>query len=651
MTTLDILSRAPLISSLCISLLVGLSLLGLRNLGYLESPELGAYDQYIRSRPALAAPNARIVLLGVTEDDISTLGRWPIPDAMMAQILTTLMQDEPRAIGLDIYRDVEVPPGRDALNDVLSRHSAIVVPMSVGGDGKKGVAPPAVMAGTEQVGFNDILVDRGGIVRRGLLFMGHEGMTHYAFALRLALLYLQAEGLYPQADPTNPNLLRLGPTTIRRFEANDGAYIEADARGYQFLIDFQEVPGTFPVFTLSDLLDGNVPRQAIHDKIVLFGTMAESVHDAFYTPFSMDLQAEQQMPGLLLHASIASQLLRSALNGSSSMRVLSDAVEWGWILLWSVLGGVIGLWLLSPWRFVLVVGSGLALLVLGSYGAFVYGWWIPVIPPVMTWVLSTIMVTASMSYRESKQRALMQQLFERHSSPQVVNAIWEHRHAFMHNGRPRSQRMVITVLFTDLVGFTSISETMEPQELVDWLDAYMEAMAPHVIDHHGVILRFTGDGILAAFGLPLPRYTEAEIGQDAVHAVQCALGMQQELMQRNRIWLQQQAPAIGMRIGIATGPAVAGSLGSSQRLEYTIHGDTVNTASRLENFEKQRFVPDFCHDPCRILVGESTRSYLGHQFRIQEVGAVRLKGKAQKVTVHRVLGYADDLRSPSQVGM
>ncbi len=560
----------------------------------------------------------------------------------MAELLTTLMQYAPRAIGMDIYRDVDVPPGRDVLNDVLSRYPEIIVPMNVGGDGQKGVAAPPVLAGTEQVGFNDIMIDRGGIVRRGLLFLGHEGTTHYAFALRLAILYLQAEGIYPQADPMNPELIRLGSTTIQRFGENDGAYIEADARGYQFLLDFQDLQETFPVFTLSEILAGNAPQSAIHDKIVIIGTMAESVHDIFFTPFSMGLEADEQMPGAVLHATIVSQLLRATYEGTSSIRVISDTTEWVWTLLWSILDGALGLWLLSPWRFILVAGGGLVLLIFGTYGTFVYGWWLPVVPPILTWMLSTVIVTASMSYRETKQRALMQRLFERHSSPQVVNAIWEHRHDFIYNGRPLSQRMVMTVLFTDLVGFTTISEKMEPQELVDRLDQYMEAMAPHVMNHHGVILRFTGDGILAAFGVPLARHSEEAIRLDAVRAVQCALGMQQELIRRNRIWLKQQEPAVAMRVGIATGPAVAGSLGSSQRLEYTIHGDTVNTASRLENFEKQHFVPDFYHDPCRILVGESTRAYLDHQFHIQQVGEVSLKGKEQKVTVHRVLGYTDN---------
>ncbi|WP_143309177.1 CHASE2 domain-containing protein, partial [Candidatus Entotheonella palauensis] len=519
MTTLDLLSRAPIISSICISLLVGLSILGLRNLGHLESLELAAYDQFIRARTPISGLNTRIALIGVTESDISAMGRWPISDALMGQILTTLMQYEPRAVGLDIYRDVKVPPGRDELNEVFTRYSSIVVPMHVGGEGKKGVDPPPVLSGTEQVGFNDILVDRGGIVRRGLLFQDYQGTTHYAFALRLALLYLQAEGIYPQSDPTNPEAIRLGQTTIRRFGANDGGYIEADALGYQFLLDFQEVQEAFPVFTLSNLLAGKVLRSAIHDKIVIIGTIAESVHDEFFTPFSLGLDADQQMPGAVLHASIASQLLRSALDGTRSVRVLSDALEWDWVLLWSALGAVIGLRLLSPWRFVLVVGGGLALLVFGSYVAFIYGWWIPLVPPVITWMLSAVIVTASVSYREAKQRALMQQLFERHSSPQVVNAIWEQRHDFIRNGRPRSERMVLTVLFTDLVGFTTISEKMEPQELVDWLDQYMEAMAPHVINHHGVILRFTGDGILAVFGAPLARNTEEEIGQDAIGRV------------------------------------------------------------------------------------------------------------------------------------
>jgi adenylate cyclase len=130
---------------------------------------------------------------------------------------------------------------------------------------------------------------------------------------------------------------------------------------------------------------------------------------------------------------------------------------------------------------------------------------------------------------------------------------------------------------------------------------------------------------------------EEEIRQDALHAVQCALAMKRDLVQLNRRWSAQQLPMIGMRIGIFTGPVVVGSQGSLQRLEYNVHGDTVNTASRLESFAKESFDPDFLHDPCRILIGETTLQYLDDRFETQWVGEVRLKGKEQKVPVYRVM--------------
>ena len=146
---------------------------------------------------------------------------------------------------------------------------------------------------------------------------------------------------------------------------------------------------------------------------------------------------------------------------------------------------------------------------------------------------------------------------------------------------------------------------------------------------------------MAIFGVPLARKTEAEIGKDAVNAVNCALAMEKKLIQLNSIWQEQELPTIGMRIGIFTGPLVAGSLGSAQRLEYTVIGDTVNTASRLESFDKKGFYPDLTNNPCRILIGKSTLRYLGHQFKTQMIGEVSLKGKDQKTTVYRIVRLED----------
>ena len=203
----------------------------------------------------------------------------------MAQVLDRLGQYQPRAIGLDIYRDFEVPPGHNQLTAVLSASPHIVAVTKLGGGTTTGIPPPDALRGTEQVGFNDLLIDSDGIVRRGLLFQDTEEQVWYAFALRLALLYLAAEGIYPQPDPVDPQQLRLGPTTLRPFEAYDGGYVDADAGGYQILLDFQDARSLPPSFSLTALLSGQVDARAIKDKVVLIGVTAESVPDLFHIPY------------------------------------------------------------------------------------------------------------------------------------------------------------------------------------------------------------------------------------------------------------------------------------------------------------------------------------------------------------------------------
>ena len=159
---------------------------------------------------------------------ISNQGRWPLTDATLARTLDILIRYEARTIGLDIFRDIQVPPGGVDLDSVLKDHQNIIAVMKFG---KNGVPPPQVINSPDRIGFNDILVDRGGIVRRGLLFLDDGENVFYSFALQLALRYLLVEGILPQPDASNPDYIALGKTTIPPFEPNDGAYIQADARG------------------------------------------------------------------------------------------------------------------------------------------------------------------------------------------------------------------------------------------------------------------------------------------------------------------------------------------------------------------------------------------------------------------------------------
>ena len=636
------LFRSSLATSLFIGAIVFLGIVGLRNTGSLESLELTAYDWYIRLQPEVPGPDPPIALIEINESDIQNQAGWPLTDATVYKVLGILTQYHPRAIGLDLYRDTPVPPGSKELEAILSKNHSIIMPMKFGGDGKVGIPPPPALKDTDQVGFNDIIVDPGGIVRRGLLFLDDGKNVFYSFSLRLALLYLRSEGVSPQPDTLNPEHLRLGQTTIQPFKANDGGYIGADARGYQFLLDFRKSRRPFPSYSLSTLLSLQIKPESIKNKVVLIGTKTEGVKDFFFTPFSRGLQSDQQISGVELHAYIINQLLAFALQGRTPMRTLSDWQEWFWILLWSLAGGTMGVVVRSPWRFLLLVLGCLFILVFAVYFAFLRGWWIPLVPPAIAWFISAAVITAYMSNKERLERASLMQLFSKHVSREVAEVIWKERDQFLDGGRPRSQKLISTVLFTDIEGFTALSEKMDPRTLIDWLNTYLEAMAQLVTEHGGIVDDYAGDGLKADFGVPLARTTEAEISQDAVNAVNCALAMEREIKRLNTFWQERNLPTVNMRVGIFTGPVVAGSLGSTKRLKYTTVGDTVNIASRLERLGKDLVGYDFKNSPCRILIGESTLRYPGNQFKTEKVGEVSLKGKVEKITTYCLMGRIDE---------
>jgi len=612
-------------------LLVFLAIVGVRRDGNLEFLELPAYDWFVRLQPGSAVHDPRITVVRVSEKDILSLGRWPLTDEILAQALTALLKEKPRAVGLDIFRDIPVPPGTETLDTVLSENPNIIVTMKFG---EGGVRPPPVLKGTEQVSFNDILVDPGGVVRRGLLFLDDGGSVAYSLALRLALLYLQAQGMGPQPDEKNPQHLRLGNVTFRPFEENDGGYVKADARGYQFFLDYQGPVAPFRSYSLANLLSGKVPPKAVNDKIVLLGVTAQSVKDFFFTPYSRGFSEAQQIPGVVLHGLMVSQLLRAGIEGIRPIETLTEKQEILWILLWGLLGGILGLKAHSAWRFSLLGSAGVLLIGLSAYAAFLYRWWIPLAPPALAFLLTAALVTAYVTSLAKKERALLMQIFSKHVSKEVAESLWQQREQFLKNGRPRSQKLVMTAFFSDLRGFTTVSEKMDPQDLMDWLNIYMERMTGIIMAHGGIIDDFAGDGIKANFGLPLPEQSESVIRGDALSAVKSALDMEKEMHLLNAHWQEKGLPEVGMRIGIYTGPAVAGALGSFQRMKYTTIGDTINIASRLESYDK-----DLGKDAlCRILIGESTLRYLGPEFRTERIGEVSLKGKEEKITIHRVLG-------------
>jgi adenylate cyclase len=606
--------------------------------GMTERLDLIAYDRGIQTRTNAIGHDGRIVLITAHEDDISRLG-WPLSDGILADLLETIIRSGAQAIGVDIYRDRPVPPGNERLDSLMSSNRSIVWGYLFGTDQGRPILPPAVLD-RDQTGFIDILTDRDGTVRRGLLFMHDAAETlHISLPMMLALRYLEPMGITPVADDAAPELLHLGRAALSPLEANAGPYATFDAQGYQYMLDFTLGSRPFAAYTIGQALAGDIPREALAGKLVLVAVTADSVKDLFKTPLADGDTVAGFSHGVTVHAQATSQLLRMALDGAPALRDLPAGAEL--LALWfaGTAGSIAGLMVRGILPFAVAAAMGVA--VIGTvWLAALHTWiWLPIATPVLVWLAALSLVTAYLSRLERTERAMLMRLFSSHLSEPVVKDIWRQRASFLEGGRPKPQRLTATVLFSDIAGFSTISERIEPEVLTAWLDFYLDAMSRTVLDHQGIVLRFIGDAILAVFGVPVPRTSEAEMDRDAQNAVRCALGMAEALAMINERCRRDGLPPVAIRVGIHTGSMVAGSMGTADHLEYSLVGDSVNTAARLEALSKQ--IGNLDGDgSCPILIGEATWKRLGGCFVGRPVGTLPLKGKVEPVSVYQVTGMS-----------
>lgn len=632
----------------------GLVLL-LRLLGFLQSWEWAALDQYFRWRPQEPV-DERILIVGISEADLKNVGQWPIPDNVLAELLKKIKAQNPRVIGLDLYRDLPVLPGHDKLVNIFKTTPNLIGIEKINEhDPSASVAPPPVLNQLGQVGFNNVVIDADGKLRRSLLYMVKNDQPTVSFGMRLASMYLEEQDIISQPSPTNPLMFHLGQGTFQPFQANDGGYVDelkplaapwvtqpTDDGGYQILLNYRGPALTFPRVSLTEVIEDRIPPDLMRDRLVLIGVTATSLNDFFYTPYSGDkIATQERTPGIEVQANMMSQLLSSALEGRPGLKTWSEPMEAVWIFLWSLTGATLcwvlrdagGLTKLFPRWTVISLILALAGLVGSSYLAFIFSsWWIPVIPSALALLGAATATTGYIANFEREERHTVMNLFSRHVTQQIAEAIWRDREQLLKEGRLRGQKMTATVLFSDLKGFSTVAENMSSETLMAWLNQYMDAMAGTVLEHGGVVDKFIGDAVMAVFGVPIKRTTSSEIDQDAIAAVNCALGMAQKLQALNREWQNQGYPQTAMRVGIATGDVVTGSLGNAQRLDYTTLGDSVNVAARLESYDKT-----LDGGICRILINEETYQHLHNQFPTKQIGQVRLKGREQLTAVYQIL--------------
>ncbi len=628
-------SLPPIIAGIAATALI----LGFRHIGSLQLLELTAYDQLMQSRPDLGA-DPRLLVVGITEQDIQNQGQFPLPDAVLVKLLKRLKSYQPRVMGLDMWRgDILVQPGaaaevdRAALVEQLKQSDRMIAITFLGDEAKRTVPPPPGLP-EDQIGFNDVTVDSGRVLRRNLLYVDDYFPS---FSLRVALRYLRDDGIEDRPSDADENILQIGSTVFPPLKSDDGGYTRIDAANtYQILLNYRSAQRSVEQVSLTQVLEGQVDSQQIEDRIVLIGTTGASGGDFYLTPYNFGANDQPQMPGVVIHAQMVSQFLDAAYGKRPLIRVWSEPLEMVWILFWSLIGGLLFWMVRRPLGLVVGSGAAIGLLFILCQGFFLRSLWVPLVPPFLTFLGAGGGVVAYRAQQAQRQQQMVMRLLGQSSSPEIAKTLWQRRDELLQDGKLPGQALTATLMFTDLKGFSSISERLSPEQLLNWLNEYFEVMTDVVVDHHGVINKFTGDGLMAAFGVPIPRADWNAIATDAQRAVACALKMGESLELLNQRWQLQGLPKVQMRVGIFTGPVVVGSLGSKSRLEYGIIGDGVNTASRLESVDKHRQ-----SSACRILIAQATLDYLQDNYEVEAWGALTLKGKAEQVEAFRVIRVAE----------
>ena len=354
--------------------------LGLRLFGTMQWMEGKLLDQLFLLRPS-EPDESRVVIVTIDETDIQRLGHWPLQDSELAQLLRQIRQQQPRAIGLDLYRDLPVPPGTSELSKTFAELPNLVGIQKVGGSLGATIAPPPKLKQLNQVSASDIVVDDDGTVRRILLSLqDSSGNIMLSLPTQLALRYLQAEGIHLETDPSSPDLRQLGKAKFLPLQPNTGGYVNADVGGYQILSNYRSTQAHLLKIPFTQVLKGQIPPALMRDRVVLIGVTAASTSDRLQTPLSNRSTALPGTAGVLIQADFLSQILSAALDGRPLLKGMPKSWEWSLILLSAAVGSGLG-WSrrsLLGLAGAVAVGGGICLLL--AYGLFLQGWWLPILP-------------------------------------------------------------------------------------------------------------------------------------------------------------------------------------------------------------------------------------------------------------------------------
>ncbi len=652
-------AAAGLLVGLCAAVLV----LALTNLEAFRTVELKTYDWRLARTADPSSARNDIALIEIDEYSLRNLqqhaGRWPWPRVVHASLIDYLNRGNPALIVYDVlFADADTrvgfPYGGDtwsgeesdkALADTIRKAGNVILlaDATFAGDTTGGeqswkdqgyrlsspeilerrviFEPTPVLADSAvALGHNFLSLDPDGPVRHVVPFVRTGERAMPSLGLSAALRAARVE---PSRLRVNGRYLEMGDkmmpleTRLINSEAGSTRYLWGliNFRGAPFLPDLKTRP--YRHYSFFDLLYSeeqiladktpDIDPAVFRDKIVFVGVTAAGLFDVFETPFSGGL-----MPGIQIHASVADDFLSKRF-----MNPESRGVRMTLVVALALLTGLIAA-VLPAWWATAVFAAVMTVFVLVATRFFANGTWINVTQPVFASSMALLGGVGYQYFFEGREKRKMKRLFGQYVSKDV----YEQLVANPDLARLGGQRRQMTVLFSDIRGFTTVSESGQPEEIVAILNEYFTRMVEIVFAHKGTLDKFVGDMVMALFGAPLDDPNHAQ------HAVDAALAMIRELNRLNEKWAAEGRPALDIGIGISTGPMIAGNIGSEAIMSYTVIGDSVNLGARLESLNKQYGT--------RIIISEATRDALPDRYLFRPLGDVVVKGKTKPVAIYEV---------------
>jgi adenylate cyclase len=650
------------------------------NPSFLELVELKAYDARLRSRGPIPTEN-KVAIIAIDEKSLASeeLGRWVWSRDKFARLINTLKDYGVRSIGMDvIFAEPEESQKEQAFVEVAEKISEL------------GLSAPKLTSflkeESERVDPDRLLADSirnaESVVLGNFFFEQAEEISHVKleevnpefqcqdssrypvinYISEKDIKYWIPEALYIQnsveiitqaalasgyfnmkPDPDgvmrsipmlfrykdcilpplsiqvlryymdNPLLMaKIAEYGVERIQLGD-IEIPTDEVGRMF-INYRGPQKTFPHYSAIDVIRGDIPEGDLKDKIVLVGATATGIYDLRVTPF------ESVFPGVEVHANIIDNMLQGDFIIHPGWASIFD------ISLMGFLGILFGIALPKVKATPGAVGSAVLLVAyiyMNRYLLIHRGTWLNVVYPSLQILFMYTGIILFRYLSEEREKKKIKGAFQFYVTPSVVNEMLRHPEKLKLGG----DRKDLTVLFSDIRGFTTISESLAPEGLVTLLNEYLTKMTDVVFNYDGTLDKYIGDAIMAIYGAPL------EDDDHPAKACFSAIDMMEELRGLQKNWESQDMPFIDIGIGINTGPMVAGNMGSQTRFDYTVMGDSVNLGSRLEGINKEYGT--------HIIISEFTYQYINDRIICRQLDSVRVKGKRHPIKIFELIGRID----------